>query len=414
LWKADEDDLSSRNVAVKKRRFPNMVETDKKKVTVPEFQKAAITDEMIEKAQTLMGMWTRRENLQTVSEPISQLDVRKWAIYSVGDDNPLWTDSDYARKTIWGRTIVPPTFLFCLEDPAMGSPGFPGIQGVYWGSRWELFKPVRVGDQITMRKRFTRMSERSGKHASRFIVQTQETMYVNQVEQVVGRIEEDIARIPRGGSGRMKFEKKEKERTKYTAEEIEHIRQAYLTEERRGSLVRYWEEVKEGDIIPTIVKGPLTLVDIMAFYSGRRTVYNPLKIAFLERERHPKNVYVSPETGIPVHPAAGHFDPEIAHEIGMPGTYDQGWMRHNWMAHLLTNWASDWGFVRKLNVSLRLPNQVGDVTWVKGVVKRVFTDGQEHLVEIECWGENQRGEKNMEGSGVVRLPSKAPEDKYTF
>jgi len=87
----------------------------------------------------------------------------------------------------------------------------------------------------------------------------------------------------------------------------------------------------------------MTLVDIMAFYAGRRSVYNPLKLAFLERERHPKNVYVSPETGIPIHPAAGHFDVEIAHEVGMPGAYDQGWMRVNWAGHLVTNWTSDWG-----------------------------------------------------------------------
>jgi acyl dehydratase len=392
-----------------------MGDSEAKNVAVPGFQKAMITDQMIEKARERVGVWLGRDAQQTLSEPISQLDIRRWAFYSVGDDNPLWCDAEYAKKTIWGKTIAPPTFLFSTEDPAI-APGLPGIQAIYWGTRWEHFKPVKVGDQITTRTRVIDIKEKSGKHVSRFVVQTMETIFTNQREEVVSRTEDDIARIPRArsGGGLKGFEDRKKEHTKYEAQEIEDIVQAYIHEERRGSAPRYWEEVAEGENVPNIVKGPLTLVDIMAFYAGRRTVYNPLKLAFLERVRHPKNVYVSPVTGIPVHPAAGHFDVEIAHEIGMPGAYDQGWMRVNWMGHLVTNWMSDWGFVRKLEVRLALPNLVGDVTWLKAKVSRRFIENGEHLVELECRGENQRKERNMEGSAIVRLPSKDPTDKYTF
>jgi len=386
-------------------------------IKVPEFQTALITDEMLEKARELIGVWLRKPTLwPTVSEPISQIDIRRWALYSVGDDNPLWSDPDYARNTLWGKTIASPTFLFSTLDPAV-SPGLPGVQSIYWGTRWEHFKPVKVGDQITSRTRMIDIKEKTGKHAPRFVIQVIESTFVNQREEMVSRIEDDIARIPRGrsGGGLRGFEEKKKEgRAKYSAEEIEEIRQAYINEERRGATPRYWEDVTEGEALPKIVKGPLTLVDIVAFYAGRRTLYNPLKLAFLERERHPKNVYVSPATGIPVHPAAGHFDIEIAHEIGMPGTYDQGWMRVSWMGHWVTNWISDWGFVRKLNVRLTLPNLVGDVTWIKGKVIRKCVENGEHLVELECFGQNQRGEKNMDGGATVRLPSKDPADNYTF
>ncbi len=102
-------------------------------------------------------------------------------------------------------------------------------------------------------------------------------------------------------------------------------------------------------MLPVVLKGPLTLVDIVGFYSGRRTVYSVMKMAFADRDRHPRNVYYSPARNIPQHPAAGHFDVEIAHEIGMPGAYDQGWQRINWAGHMLTNWCGDSGFVRKLN-----------------------------------------------------------------
>jgi hypothetical protein len=40
------------------------------------------------------------------------------------------------------------------------------------------------------------------------------------------------------------------------------------------------------------------------------------------------------------------------------------------------------------------------------VTKKYIVDG-EHLVDIECWGENQRGEITLPGSATVRLPSKS-------
>ena len=123
-------------------------------------------------------------------------------------------------------------------------------------------------------------------------------------------------------------------------------------------------------------------------------------------------MYVSRETGIPIHPAAGHFDADIAREVGMPAAYDNGWMRVNWIAHLLTNWAGDWGFVHQLNVRVPLANYVGDLTWCHGRVVRKSVDGPRHLVHLECWGINQRGERSTDGTATVRLPSKDPADQY--
>jgi acyl dehydratase len=336
--------------------------------------------------------------------------VRRWALYSTGDDNPLWSDEEYARRSVWGGVIAPPTFLYTI-DTTIVAPGLPGIQWIYGGTRWEHFVPVRVGDRITARARLIKMTDKSGEHARRLIVQTGEVLYYNQRNELVSRAEADVLRVPRrrSGAGLTGFEERQAAgRQRYSPEEIESVRQAYLTETRRGAEPRYWEDVCVGDQLDPVVKGPLTLVDIMAFYAGRRNTYPPLKLAFLERERHPANVYVSPSTGIPVHPAAGHFDEEIAHEIGMPGAYDQGWMRANWLAHLVTNWCGDDAWVSALNVTLRKPNLVGDITWVRGqVVGKSVTEAGEHVVELTCSGESQRGEQNMRGTSTVRLPSRS-------
>ena len=380
-------------------------------------QHAVITDEMVEQARSMIGVWLRRDvHWPAMYEPVSQHDIRRWAVYSMGDDNPLWSDAEYGKRSVWGATIAPPTFLWTI-DTLIVAPGLRGVQWIHGGTRWTMHRPVRVGDTIVARARVKDVQEKKGGRVPRFIIQTGEILFTNQRQELVARAENDIMRIPRARSGqgiRHKEGAPGRERTAYTPQQIEEVRQAYVNEYRRGAQALYWEDVEVGSSLPSIVKGPLTLVDIVAFYAGRRNVYNPLKMAFLERERHPANVYVSAATGIPTHPAAGHFDAEIAQEIGMPAAYDNGWMRVAWISHLVTNWAGDWGFVRQLDTRLPMANYVGDLSWCHGRVAGKRLDGGEHLVDIECWTVNQRGERSTEGKAIVRLPSKAGTDPYLF
>ena len=372
-------------------------------------QAPGLSDAAIEKTRGLIGVWLRRDaHMPAVYEPISLHDIRRWAHYSIGDDNPLWSDAEYAKRTVWGSNIAPPTFLYTI-DSGIVAPGLRGIQWIFAGSRWEHYTPVRVGDVITARARLIDVQIKHGKSVQRFVNQVGEVLFTNQNGAQVSRYEGDIFRVPRAKSG-AGFKFKEADGAakvhRYSKQEIAEIAEAYRNEERRGSESRYWEDCAIGDTLPAIYKGPLTLVDVVGFYAGRRTVYNVLKLAFLERDRKPHNVYYSPARGVPMHPAAGHFDVEIAKEIGMPGAYDQGWQRINWSGHLITNWCGDMGFVRKLEGRVTKPNLIGDLTKLTGhIVDKTKHDG-EALVHIEWWGTNQRGERNCEGTALVRLPSR--------
>ena len=373
-------------------------------------QNSVITDEAIEKAKELIGVWLRRDvHWPTIAEPLSLQDIRRWAIYSVGDDNPLWQDFEHAKRSIWGTNIAPPTFLYTIDSGIVG-PGLAGVQWIFAGGRWELNKPVKVGDTITARARLIRIDVKEGKRVPRFINQVGEVLYYNQDSDLVARYEGDIFRIPRARTNvGFKFDESErpsKAPYRYSDEEIEEIAAAYRNEERRGPVSRYWEDVSVGDKLPVVYKGPLTLVDIIGFYAGRRQVYNVMKLAFAERDRHPGNVYFSPTHNYPVHPAAGHFDLEIAKEIGMPGAYDQGWQRMNWGGHLVTNWCGDNGFVRKFSGLVSMPNLVGDLTKLTGRVTKKIKEADEALVELEWWGTNQYGKNNCKGMATVRLPSR--------
>ncbi len=369
-----------------------------------------LTDEAIREAEKLIGVWLRRDvHVPSKYEPISLHDIRRWAVYSCGDDNPLWQDVEYAKRTIWGSPIAPPSFNYTI-DTGIVAPGLRGIQWIFAGGRFEHFMPIRPGDTITARARLIGLEVKSGKAVDRFVNQTGEVLYLNQRDEIVSRYEGDIFRIPRARSGAgLKYRDSNsapKAPYRYSDEQIEEIASLYRNEYRRGNEALYWEDVKLGESLPTVVKGPLTLVDIVGFYAGRRTVYNVLKLAYAERDRHPANVYISPSTNVPCHPAAGHFDTEIAHEVGMPGPYDVGWARMCWAGHFVTNWIGDMGFTRKLGGRVTKPNVVGDMTKMQGRVTAKRKEGGEALVDIEWWGENQLGINNCNGTATVRLPTR--------
>ncbi|MFT4437136.1 MaoC family dehydratase N-terminal domain-containing protein [Caballeronia sp. 15715] len=386
-------------------------EPNKKRLVRSGEESPALSDEQIEQSRALIGVWLRRDvHTPAIYEPISVHDIRRWAHYSVGDDNPMFSEVDYGKRSAHGTVIAPPTFLYTI-DSGIVAPGLPGIQWIFAGSRFEHFKPVKAGDTITAQARLIDVQIKEGRSVERYVNQVGEVLFYNQQGELVTRYEGDIYRIPRrrsGGGFKFAVDKAASVPPpyKYTQDEIEEIAEGYRTEERRGTDTRYWDDIAIGDTLPVVQKGPLTLVDIVGFYSGRRTVYNVMKLAFLERDRHPHNVYYSPTRNIPMHPAAGHFDAEIAHEIGMPGAYDQGWQRIGWAGHLLTNWCGDLGFVRRLDGRVTRPNLVGDLTRLTGEVTGKRKERGEALIDIVWWGTNQRGERNCDGRAVVRLPTR--------
>ena len=78
-----------------------------------------------------------------------------------------------------------------------------------------------------------------------------------------------------------------------------------------------------------------------------------------------------------------------------------------YLAHLVTNWIGDDGWLWRISNEFRQFNYMGDIQWVKGTVrdKRVDPDGH-HVVELDIWCENQRGVINAPGKATVILPSR--------
>ena len=118
----------------------NVVEHGKK------VQNSVITDETIDKVNKLIGVWLRRDiHYPSMAEPLSLQDIRRWAIYSVGDDNPLWRDVEYAQADDLRPATSRRRPSSTRSTAASSAPGLAGVQWIFAGGTWELYKPVKVG-----------------------------------------------------------------------------------------------------------------------------------------------------------------------------------------------------------------------------------------------------------------------------
>jgi hypothetical protein len=194
----------------------------------------------------------------------------------------------------------------------------------------------------------------------------------------------------------------------YTDQEIDAIEKGYAAERRRGAEPRYWEDVEVGDCVGPMVKGPLTVTDMICWHVGMGMgLYGvkPLRLGYQNRVRIPR-FFHRDEQNVPDVMQRVHWDPEFARRSGNPSTFDYGRMRETWLIHMCTDWMGDDAWLWKLECEFRRFNYVGDTQWLSGTVtNRYLADGRP-AVDVELTATNQRGELTTPGSATILLPSR--------
>ena len=335
--------------------------------------------------------------------------IRHWA-EAIGDDNPLWRDAEYARTTRWGTMLAPPTMLYAFDRLSIGYRGeLPGVHAMFGGTNWTFYHPTRLGDRVRVKVIFKALIERPSTFAGRAWQQISAITFTNQDGLLLAASEAWGMRTDRTAASARTAIRQETQPlppATYTAAQIHAIMERYAHEARRGPTRRYWEEVTVGETLPPLLKGPYTVTTAIAFeqaWGGLFIRAHGPWYAYLQR--HPAaglpNVH-----GIPEPPEAVHWDHDYARQAGVPFAYDYGPERISWLAHLLTNWMGDDGFLCQLNVQVRRFNMVGDLTTCHGTVTAKACHPSPR-VHCDVWAENQRGERTAFGTATVELPSRA-------
>jgi len=337
-------------------------------------------------------------------------NIRHYA-HGIGDDNPLWSDPEYAAKTQHGGIIALPSFLFSTSRIVSGYVGgLPGVHAMWSGADWTWHKTVKRNDTISTEAHLKNLIEHQTRFAGRAIQQIYHVDFFNQdgdkmaeADSWCFRTERDHARE----QGSKYKEVRAREPRRYSPEEIKEAYKLYAQEEVRGATPRYWEDVKEGEELPVMFKGPMTVTGFIAYAQGWGGLYiRANKLAWQLIDAHP-GVGITNRFGIPDVPERVHWEEEFALEVGAPGAYDYGPERNSWLTHHLTNWMGDAGFLRKSTCKIRRHNPEGDMLFFKGRVTRKYVEDGRHLVEIEQEARNQDDELSVLGSGVVELPTRA-------
>lgn len=336
-------------------------------------------------------------------------NIRHYA-HGIGDDNPLWCDPDYAAKTRYGGIIALPSFLFATSRIVSGYVGgLPGVHAMWSGAHWQWHQPVKRNDVISTEAQLKDLIEHQTRFAGRAVQQIYNVKFYNQNGDFVAEADSWCFRTERDHAREQGTKYKEvraRKPRRYSDAELAAAYQLYREEQVRGATPRYWEDVKEGEALPTMFKGPMTVTGFIAYAQGWGGLYiRANKLAWKLHDEHP-GTGIKNRFGIPDCPERVHWEEDFALEVGAPGAYDYGPERTSWLTHHLTSWMGDDGFLRKASCKIRRHNPEGDMLFIQGKVKRKFVDDGRHLVEIEQEARNQDDELSVLGSGVVELPSR--------
>jgi acyl dehydratase len=339
-----------------------------------------------------------------------------------GDDNPLWCDPDHARASRWGAPLAPPPLVggdtLIGEDEVPEVPaehrdlmkGDPlrGVHAFYGSSQREWWAPLHPGHRVFRRNALVGVLDKQSDFAGRAVHEwTAQVFQTDDGTILSGQYRNMIRTVREKATERKKYDAIEP--YVWSDDEIDAVEAAYASEVPRSTDPRWWEDVQEGDPVGPLVKGPLTVTDMVCWHVGMGMgLYGvrALRLGWQNRQRIPRFYHRDPQN-IPDVMQRVHWDPEFARKSGNPTTFDYGRMRETWLIHLCTDWMGDDAWLWTLDCEFRLFNYVGDVQWMKGTVARKYlAEGDRPAVDLDLWAENQKGQVTTPGHATILLPSR--------
>ncbi|MFC2059247.1 MaoC family dehydratase N-terminal domain-containing protein [Chloroflexota bacterium] len=309
-------------------------------------------------------------------------EVTNWAIKryleATTDENPLWQDEEYARKSRWGGIIAPPTFVEVFSPsnyafrqcnemmPSLNALPFelpfPNLFEAF--NEHEFFLPIRPGDFIQPTCKIGDIYEKVGKGGvGRMVFVRRDNEYWNQNHELVAITRWAVVFF---------------EGTAPTSAPATPPVSAPSTIEQPPLDTRqiYFDDVEIGSELPPLVKH-ISLVTIVKWAAALND-YGP-----------------------------HHFDYRFAtEEMGLRDVIAHGPLNCALLAQFMTNWIGGFGVLKKHYAEMRGNVFPGDTLVFHGKVVNKYLQDGEGFIDCETWAENQEGSKVTPGRSTVTLPLK--------
>lgn len=250
-------------------------------------------------------------------------EVIKDFAWNTGCNNPLFTDPEYAKNTVWGGVIAPAgRFLQYIAETGYFPRGrsIPGVTSLYGGTTYDCYGVVRAGEHYHIVDEFLGVTEKTSDNPYRLLVKTSKRNYVNQDGKTVVTATGNTimtCKFPEEGKGGGSVFSNIV-RPHYSDEELEaihrHYEDYYDGKLTRGAETRYWEDVSENEELTPLIKGPLDIIDVIGILcgvgsqlGGAATKWRLTKTWMKTRD---------PETGEYIPMQAFHFSDAYARAMG--------------------------------------------------------------------------------------------------
>ncbi len=137
----------------------------------------------------------------------------------------------------------------------------------------------------------------------------------------------------------------------------------------------YFEDVKEGDEVPKLVKNCSTQ-QLVHWAAGSGDFYQI------------------------------HYDKDFAQSTGLKDLIVHGALKHAFLGQLLHDWVGAKGEIKKFGCQYRGMDDAKQEIICRGVVTKKYQEGSQNIVELDVWTENPEGKKTTPGEATVTLPSR--------
>ena len=300
---------------------------------------------------------TRRPWCTTVTSDA----VRHFAS-GIGDDNPLWHDPDHGRQSRWGGPIAPGCFAYAVDESTV-APGFDGRRRIYRHVEWNWFDVLRLGVDLEATAWLVDELDDGDvvDQLGRVDFHSSEGTLVATVEVTCQRSSTPPTPIA------------ERPEVRYTGEEIAVIEQAIMAETRRGNETRWWENVARGEIVAPITKGPLSIMDVVAWCAGTQGMAT---------------------------------DDDDYSDGGLHAETATGPQQVGWLGQAVTDWMGDDGFLHRLQVDIDENPPLGSTTTISGQVAELRQVGGVGIADLQLVATDQSGQVTASGTATVLLPSR--------
>lgn len=381
-----------------------------------------ITDESVDLMRRRIGFPNPTLRTGAIDEPwnlaCTNDAVRRFAI-CIGDDNPLYVDPAYARATRWGGVIAPPAFEKSMginRNPAMDpeeakitSKALRGIQLYHSGGENFYYAPIMEGTTLYRSRYVNAVDDKQSEFSGRSVIVTNGLCLWDQNDQVLVDGVDWFIHAERKKKTEATDKYVRDEPASYTDEDLAEIEAAYDAEYRRGADTLWFEDIEVGAKLPRMVKGPLTITDLINLHMGAGwLVYGnwPNRLAY-ENRKTLRGFYSRDEFNGWDTVQRVHWDKSMAEKVGVRMLYDIGPVRQFHISNFLTNFAGDDAWIHRIRFEFRRFNYIGDVTWLDGeVTAKRIDETLGPLIEVKVSGTNQRGNENIRADATILLASR--------